>query len=49
MSIFHHLDYNKYTQKKKVQKLSLGLYLFKRYTSVSKGCILVPIVVHIST
>jgi len=27
---------------KKVQKLSLGLYLFKRYTFVPKGCILVP-------
>jgi len=27
---------------KKVQKLSLGLYFFKRYTFVSKGCILVP-------
>jgi len=29
-------------QKKKVQKLSLGLYLFKRYTFVPKDCILVP-------
>jgi len=29
-------------RKKKVQKLSLGLYLFKRYTLVPKGCILVP-------
>jgi len=28
--------------KKKVKKLSLGLYLFKRYTFVPKGCILVP-------
>jgi len=27
---------------KKVQKLTLGLYLFKRYTFVPKGCILVP-------
>jgi len=27
---------------KTVQKLSLGLYLFKRYTFVSKGYILVP-------
>jgi len=27
---------------KKVQKLSLGLYLFKRYTFVPKCCILVP-------
>jgi len=27
---------------KKVQKLSLGLYLFKRYTFVTKGCILIP-------
>jgi len=27
---------------KKVQKLSLGLYPFKRYTFVPKGCILVP-------
>jgi len=27
---------------KKVQKLSLGLYLFKRYTFGPKGCILVP-------
>jgi len=24
------------------KKLSLGLYLFKRYTFVPKGCILVP-------
>jgi len=31
-----------HSQKKKVQKLSLGLYLFKRYTFVSKGYILVP-------
>jgi len=31
-----------YTLRKKVQKLSLGLYLFKRYTFVSKGYILVP-------
>jgi len=30
------------SEKKKVQKLSLGLYLFKRYTFVPKGCILVP-------
>jgi len=29
------------TLRKKVQKLSLGLYLFKRYTFVPKGCILV--------
>jgi len=28
---------------KKVQKLPLGLYLFKRYTFVPKGCILVLI------
>jgi len=27
---------------KKVQNQSLGLYLFKRYTFVPKGCILVP-------
>jgi len=25
-------------KKKKVQKLSLGRYLFKRYTFVAKGC-----------
>jgi len=31
-----------HSQKKKVQKLSLGLYLFKRYAFVPKGCILVP-------
>jgi len=31
-----------YTLRKKVQKLSLGLYLFKRYTFVPKGCVLVP-------
>jgi len=31
-----------HSQKKKVQKLSLGLYLFTRYTFVPKGCILVP-------
>jgi len=31
-----------HSQKKKVQKLSLGRYLFKRYTFVPKGCILVP-------
>jgi len=31
-----------HSQEKKVQKLSLGLYLFKRYAFVSKGCILVP-------
>jgi len=27
---------------KKVQKLSLGRYLFKGYTFVPKGCILIP-------
>jgi len=31
-----------HSPKKKVQKLSLGLYLFKRYTFVPKDCILVP-------
>ncbi len=33
----------------KVQKLSLGRYLFKRYMFVPKGSILVPQKVHIST
>jgi len=42
------------SQKKKVQKLSLWRYLFKRYTFVPKVCILVKIhigtkSVHIST
>jgi len=31
-----------HSQKKKAQKLSLGQYLFKRYTFVPKGCKLVP-------
>jgi len=31
-----------HSQEKKVQKLSLGLYLLKRYAFAPKGCILVP-------
>jgi len=41
-SRFLEREIHTHTQKKKVQKLSLGLYLFKRYTFVPKGYILVP-------
>jgi len=34
--------FDSYTLRKKVRKLSLGRHLFKRYTFVPKGCILVP-------
>jgi len=40
MGDIHFLSLNLHSQKK-VQKLSLRLYLFKRYTFVRKGCILV--------
>jgi len=36
------LDFAHTLSEKKVQKLSLGLYLFKSYTFVSKGYTLVP-------
>jgi len=40
--IAYPISMNKSLSEKKVRKLSLGRYIFKRYTFVPNGCILVP-------